>query len=89
MLEQPILLYIRELRLNISERFLWTDSQCVLHWLKTKKPLSVFVDNRIKEIKQQQNMTFRYIISSHNPSDSATRGLTLINPHYGGMDHPG
>lgn len=68
---------VRELRLNISERFLWTDSQCVLHWLKTKKPLSVFVDNRIKEIKQQQNMTFRYIISSHNPSDSATRGLTV------------
>ena len=68
----------RELRLNISERILWTDSQCVLHWLKTKKPLSVFVDNRIKEIKQQQNMTFRYITSSHNPADFATRGLTVL-----------
>ena len=30
----------RELRLNIREKILWTDSQCVLHWLRTKKPLS-------------------------------------------------
>ena len=29
----------RELRLNIHEKILWTDSQCVLHWLRTKKPL--------------------------------------------------
>ena len=33
---------VSELRLNICEKILWIDSQCVLHWLKTKKPLSVF-----------------------------------------------
>ena len=68
---------VHELRLNISERILWTDSQCVLHWLKTKKPLSVFVDNRIKEIRQQPDMKFRYIASSHNPADLAMRGVTV------------
>ena len=54
---------VHELRLNISERIIWTDSQCVLYWLKTRKPLSVFVDNRIKEIKQQPDIKFRYIAS--------------------------
>ena len=38
-----------ELRITISEKILWTDSQCMLHWLKTTKPLSVFVENCIKE----------------------------------------
>ena len=28
---------------------LFTDSVCVLHWLETSKPLSVFVTNRVKE----------------------------------------
>ena len=41
------------------------------------KNKETIMDNRIKEIKQQQNMTFRYIASSHNPSDYATRGLTV------------
>ena len=68
---------VHELRLNISERIIWTDSQCVLYWLKTRKPLSVFVDNRIKEIKQQPDIKFRYIASSHNPADLATRGTTV------------
>ena len=30
-----------ELKVTITERILWTDSQCVLHWLKTRKPLTV------------------------------------------------
>jgi len=36
---------IKELRINICRRILWTDSQCILHWLKAKKPLSLFVEN--------------------------------------------
>ena len=27
-----------QLKLKISEKILWTDSQCVLHWMKTRKP---------------------------------------------------
>ena len=40
----------KELKLKMARRIFWTDSQCVLHWLKTKKPLSVFIENRIEEI---------------------------------------
>jgi len=32
---------IKELRSEISSQIVWTDSQCVLKWLKTKKPLSL------------------------------------------------
>ena len=47
-----------ELRITISEKILWTDSQCMLHWLRTPKPLSVFVENRIKEIKMSREFKF-------------------------------
>ena len=36
-----------ELRMTILHKIIWTDSQCVLHGLKTTKPLSVFVENRL------------------------------------------
>ena len=65
----------RELRIEVSERIVWRNSQCVLHWLKSKKPLSVFVENRVKEIKEENITSFRYIASNQNPSDLATRSL--------------
>ena len=67
----------KDLRLKITDRILWTDSQSVLYWLKTKKPLSVFVENRIREIKLEEDVTFRYVPTLHNPSDYATRGLSV------------
>ena len=66
-----------EMKLSIEEKFLWTDSQCVLHWIKTTKPLSVFVENRVKEIKLHRDLRLRYIASGHNPADLATRGLSV------------
>ena len=39
---------LREIKLPIKVKVLYTDSQCVLHWLQTKKP---FVTNRLKGIK--------------------------------------
>ena len=67
----------KELRLKITDSILWTDSQCVLYWLKTKKPLSVFVENRIREIKLEEDVTFHYVNTLHNPSDYATSGLSV------------
>ena len=69
--------FATELRMTISETIIWTDSQCVLHWLKTTKPLSVFVENRLKEIKLNREFKFRFIASGHNPADLATRGLSV------------
>ncbi|XP_071123445.1 uncharacterized protein [Mytilus edulis] len=67
----------KQLKLPICETILWTDSQCVLHWIGSKKPLATFVDNRIKEIRQQQDIQFQYVYTKENPADIASRGTTV------------
>ena len=56
---------------------LWSDSKCVLHWIRSTKPLSVFVSNRIREIRQCSDVSFHYIHTTHNPADIASRGISL------------
>ena len=63
----------KEIQLSISSKVVWTDSQCVLKWLSTTKPLSVFVENRVKEIKSRSDISFRYVPGSENIADIATR----------------
>ena len=48
----------RELKLPSLRRVLWTDSTCVLHWLKTNKPLPTFVENRVKEVLKESDVIF-------------------------------
>lgn len=60
--------------ITVSQKFIWTDSQCVLHWLTSKKPLTVFVQNRIKAIKQQNDVTHLYVPTDENPADFTSRG---------------
>ena len=43
-------------------------------WLVTKKPLSVFVTNRLREITALEGVCFRHIPLEENPADIATRG---------------
>jgi len=54
-------------KLPISNKFLWTDSECVLNWMRTTKP-----HNRIKEIHSHDDMTFCYVPSKKNPADLPT-----------------
>ena len=65
-----------QLQAPVTDRILWTDSQCVLHWIKSLKPLPASVQNRLKEISSHKDVKFRYISTSQNPADLATRGLT-------------
>ena len=65
---------LRQLHISVAKTVLYTDSQCVLHWINTKRPLPVFVQNRIKEIKAAENVFFQYINTKENPADIATRG---------------
>ena len=66
----------KELHLPTSDNVLFTDSTCVLHWLKTSKPLSLFVTNRVKEIKSLAGVMFAHVSSKDNPADIATRGMS-------------
>lgn len=68
-----------QLKLQIEEIDLWTDSQCVLKWIAPNKTLSVFVGNRIKKISNQGDITFHYSKSRENPADIASRGTPLQN----------
>ena len=65
----------KELGLESTERIIWTDFQCILNWLKGKKPLSVFVKNRITEITNKKNVEFRYINTKNNHADLTSKGI--------------
>ncbi|XP_053380934.1 uncharacterized protein LOC123562061 [Mercenaria mercenaria] len=62
--------------LNISDVICWSDSQIVLHWLSTSKPLKRFVQNRVIEIQTlTKNYPWHYCPTYDNPSDLLTRGI--------------
>ena len=71
---QALKFVLKELYLNISGKTVFTDSLCVLYWLQTNKPFSVFVTNRLKEIKSLEETVFNHVSSEDNPADLATRG---------------
>ena len=81
-----------ELKIASLKRILWADSTCVLHWLKTHKPLPVFVDNQVKfkGVLKTTDISFDYVPSNENPTDFPTRGLScqvkkFQRQSYGGM----
>ena len=66
----------KKLKLENIKITAWTDSQCVLNWIKTKKSLSFFVRNILTEITSEKNLEFRYIHTKENPADLPSRGLS-------------
>ena len=66
----------QQLQMTLSAQVLWTDAKCVLHWLKSTKDLSIFVSNRIHEIRDTPNLQCRYVPTVDNPADLATRPQT-------------
>ncbi|XP_065203487.1 uncharacterized protein LOC135833647 [Planococcus citri] len=60
---------------KIVDRYIWSDSKCVLYWLKSKRVLPRFVEKTIKLI--DKNVHFRYVPSSNNPADIASRGAEI------------
>ncbi|KAK7881024.1 hypothetical protein WMY93_030613 [Mugilogobius chulae] len=69
----------RELTLNITETYLWTDSTTVLTWLTSEScRFKVFVGTRVSEIQDlTASHTWRYVDTANNPADDLTRGKTL------------
>ena len=69
--------FVKEsLKIEIRQNILWTDSQCVLHWLRSKKILTPFVQRRVDEIRSNNDIEFRYVSTEQNPADIASRGCT-------------
>lgn len=61
---------------TFEKSYLWTDSKCVLSWLKSIKILPIFVQRRVNEIKKLV-CNFRYVPSAQNPADIASRGCSV------------
>ncbi|KAI1723547.1 Pao retrotransposon peptidase family protein [Ditylenchus destructor] len=68
---------VSEIDHPIAHIHLWCDSQIVLSWLFSEKANSVFIENRIKEIKTS-NAVFHYVPSHDNPADISTKGRSII-----------
>ena len=56
---------------------MWSDSQIVLHWIKSQKPLPVFVRHRTAEIQSLlPQANWSYCPTSENPADLLSQGAT-------------
>ncbi|KIH64374.1 hypothetical protein ANCDUO_05317 [Ancylostoma duodenale] len=62
----------------------FSDSQIALHWIHSSRPLKLFVNNRVIEIRSiisalqssGTHVKFYYVQSEQNPADCASRGLS-------------
>ncbi|KAJ8028733.1 hypothetical protein HOLleu_31057 [Holothuria leucospilota] len=63
---------------NVAEYF-WTDSQVVLGYIKNDaRRFHVYVANRVQQIRDVTDCSqWNFVRSSENPSDHASRGLTV------------
>ena len=73
-----------ETDIQVDESVFWTDSTCVLGYLRNEsKRFHTFVANRVATIQEVAAASqWRYVDSSQNPADDASRGLSaeaLIN----------
>lgn len=63
--------------LPVTDVYFWSDSQIVLYWIKSEKPVNRFVDNRVRQIRSlTNNSSWCYCPTKENPADLQTRGLS-------------
>ena len=56
---------------------LWSDSEIVLHWLHSSKPLKQFIANPTKEIKRPFSaIVWNHFQTADNPADLLTHGIS-------------
>ena len=66
-----------QLPVQLTEKHLWIDSQCVLSWIGSERHSSRFIENRVADIRKHKDITFHYVPSKENPADLASRGLYI------------
>ncbi len=67
----------RSLKFRIARQFIWSDSQCVLHWLVSKKPQTLFTES----CKRNQPIQQRYSPLCANQKESSQLGITWQNSY--------
>ncbi|XP_076052759.1 uncharacterized protein LOC143032176 [Oratosquilla oratoria] len=67
---------VRELPLQISQIYIWTDSTTVLKYLGNEHiRFKTFVANRVSQIRENsEDVCWMYVASKDNPADDAMRG---------------
>ncbi|VDO55698.1 unnamed protein product [Onchocerca flexuosa] len=55
--------------IEVGKTYLWTDSVCVLHWLRKPPVGSRYISNRIDEIRRCKEIEYRHVRSTNNPAD--------------------
>jgi hypothetical protein len=66
--------------IKFSIKRLWTDSEIVLHWIRSPaQRWQIFVGNRVQKIQDlNNNFIWDYVQSKSNPADILSRGLQPI-----------
>ncbi|XP_026467699.1 uncharacterized protein LOC113371281 [Ctenocephalides felis] len=64
---------------RVHDIFFWSDSSIALTWINTSpSKLKSFVANRVSEIQNCTNVTWRHVPSAYNPADLISRGVTGV-----------
>ena len=76
-----LMCFVKEtIKVRASHVTYWTDSMDVLYWIKSNKPLKVFVGNRVSDIlKLSLPEQWYHVSTEQNPADLGTRGVQLKN----------
>lgn len=72
-------LWRKELQMDLEESVFWTDSTSVLKYIKNETSrFKIFIANRVSEILKTSNVSqWRYVNTSNNPADLASRGVKV------------
>lgn len=68
---------MEQIKLPFKNMYVMTDSMCVLQWMSSKSVLSVFVKNRVNEIRSHIDVKVCHVDSHSNPADVASHGCSL------------